>query len=146
AVSVELQTSWRRTEDQSMMEAFPSRYCLCTPGVFQSTDTCCVLSFAIMLNTSLHNHNCERQAYCQVLHHHELTSMKVSRMSPLRSQKTMGSRTFFNPDREGWLLKVGEPGRVGPALVPLSPQQQLPRRSCLAPSLEPQAPTTRQKD
>ncbi|KAM6157099.1 cytohesin-3-like isoform 1-T1 [Erethizon dorsatum] len=41
-----------------MMEAFTSRYCLCNPGVFQSTDTCYVLSFAIiMLNTSLHNHN-----------------------------------------------------------------------------------------
>ncbi|EPY89051.1 cytohesin-3 [Camelus ferus] len=41
-----------------MMEAFASRYCLCNPGVFQSTDTCYVLSFAIiMLNTSLHNHN-----------------------------------------------------------------------------------------
>ncbi|DAA15150.1 TPA: Cyth3 protein-like [Bos taurus] len=41
-----------------MMEAFAARYCLCNPGVFQSTDTCYVLSFAIiMLNTSLHNHN-----------------------------------------------------------------------------------------
>ncbi|KAG9460193.1 hypothetical protein GDO78_013656, partial [Eleutherodactylus coqui] len=41
-----------------MMEAFASRYCLCNPGVFQSTDTCYVLSFAIiMLNTSLHNPN-----------------------------------------------------------------------------------------
>ncbi|KAF3853376.1 hypothetical protein F7725_014064 [Dissostichus mawsoni] len=41
-----------------MMEAFASRYCQCNPGVFQSTDTCYVLSFAIiMLNTSLHNPN-----------------------------------------------------------------------------------------
>nr|XP_060505799.1 cytohesin-2 [Panthera onca] len=41
-----------------MMEAFAQRYCLCNPGVFQSTDTCYVLSFAvIMLNTSLHNPN-----------------------------------------------------------------------------------------
>ncbi|XP_015683301.1 cytohesin-1-like [Protobothrops mucrosquamatus] len=41
-----------------MMEAFAQRYCQCNPGVFQSTDTCYVLSFAIiMLNTSLHNPN-----------------------------------------------------------------------------------------
>ncbi|KAA8581368.1 hypothetical protein FQN60_002949 [Etheostoma spectabile] len=41
-----------------MMEAFALRYCRCNPGVFQSTDTCYVLSFAvIMLNTSLHNPN-----------------------------------------------------------------------------------------
>ncbi|EPY86791.1 cytohesin-1 isoform 7 [Camelus ferus] len=41
-----------------MMEAFAQRYCQCNNGVFQSTDTCYVLSFAIiMLNTSLHNPN-----------------------------------------------------------------------------------------
>ncbi|KAG7256923.1 hypothetical protein CRUP_027382, partial [Coryphaenoides rupestris] len=41
-----------------MMEAFAQRYCTCNPGVFQSTDTCYILSFAIiMLNTSLHNPN-----------------------------------------------------------------------------------------
>ncbi|KAI7807252.1 putative cytohesin 4 [Triplophysa rosa] len=41
-----------------MMEAFATRYCNCNPGVFQSTDTCYILSFAIiMLNTSLHNPN-----------------------------------------------------------------------------------------
>ncbi|XP_014386285.1 PREDICTED: cytohesin-4 [Myotis brandtii] len=41
-----------------MMETFATRYCLCNPGVFQSTDTCYVLSFSIiMLNTSLHNPN-----------------------------------------------------------------------------------------
>ncbi|OWK14959.1 hypothetical protein Celaphus_00001566 [Cervus elaphus hippelaphus] len=41
-----------------MMEAFAQRYCQCNHGVFQSTDTCYVLSFAIiMLNTSLHNPN-----------------------------------------------------------------------------------------
>ncbi|RXN02530.1 cytohesin-3-like protein [Labeo rohita] len=41
-----------------MMEAFALRYCTCNDGVFQSTDTCYILSFAIiMLNTSLHNPN-----------------------------------------------------------------------------------------
>ncbi|XP_013870946.1 cytohesin 4b, partial [Austrofundulus limnaeus] len=39
-----------------MMEAFATRYCECNTNVFQSTDTCYILSFAvIMLNTSLHN-------------------------------------------------------------------------------------------
>lgn len=55
------------------------------------------------------------------------------------------THTFFNPDREGWLLKLGELGRVGPAPAPLGPQQQLPGASCPAPSLEPQPPATRQK-
>uniref|UniRef100_A0A673M7V7 Cytohesin 4b n=1 Tax=Sinocyclocheilus rhinocerous TaxID=307959 RepID=A0A673M7V7_9TELE len=41
-----------------MMEAFATRYCNCNANVFQSTDTCYILSFAIiMLNTSLHNPN-----------------------------------------------------------------------------------------
>ncbi|XP_009980420.1 PREDICTED: cytohesin-4-like, partial [Tauraco erythrolophus] len=41
-----------------MMEAFANWYCKCNPGVFQSTDTCYILSFSIiMLNTSLHNPN-----------------------------------------------------------------------------------------
>lgn len=63
-----------------MMEAFATRYCECNPGVFQSTgrrtlragrtclrpdvtvfsgtDTCYILSFAVvMLNTTLHNPN-----------------------------------------------------------------------------------------
>uniref|UniRef100_A0A3Q0SNQ4 Cytohesin 4b n=1 Tax=Amphilophus citrinellus TaxID=61819 RepID=A0A3Q0SNQ4_AMPCI len=41
-----------------MMEAFATRYCDCNHNVFQSTDTCYILSFAIiMLNTSLHNPN-----------------------------------------------------------------------------------------
>uniref|UniRef100_A0A8C9EWV0 Cytohesin 4 n=1 Tax=Pavo cristatus TaxID=9049 RepID=A0A8C9EWV0_PAVCR len=35
-----------------MMEAFANWYCKCNPGVFQSTDTCYILSFSIiMLNT-----------------------------------------------------------------------------------------------
>jgi cytohesin len=39
-----------------MMECFAARYCELNPDVFTNTDTCYVLSFAIiMLNTSLHN-------------------------------------------------------------------------------------------
>lgn len=39
-----------------MMECFAQRYCQLNPDIFTNTDTCYVLSFAIiMLNTSLHN-------------------------------------------------------------------------------------------
>lgn len=39
-----------------MMESFAQRYCQLNPNIFTNSDTCYVLSFAvIMLNTSLHN-------------------------------------------------------------------------------------------
>ena len=39
-----------------MMESFAQRYCQLNPDIFTNSDTCYVLSFAIiMLNTSLHN-------------------------------------------------------------------------------------------
>ena len=39
-----------------MMESFAERYCQLYPDIFTNSDTCYVLSFAIiMLNTSLHN-------------------------------------------------------------------------------------------
>jgi hypothetical protein len=39
-----------------MMETFAKRFCECNPGLFNSTDTCYILAFAIiMLNTNLHN-------------------------------------------------------------------------------------------
>ena len=39
-----------------MMESFAQRYCILNPDIFTNSDTCYVLSFAvIMLNTSLHN-------------------------------------------------------------------------------------------
>ena len=39
-----------------MMESFAQRYCQLNPEIFTNSDTCYVLSFAvIMLNTSLHN-------------------------------------------------------------------------------------------
>ncbi|EDS30359.1 cytohesin 1, 2, 3, 4 [Culex quinquefasciatus] len=47
-----------------MMECFAQRYCQLNPDIFTNTDTCYVLSFAIiMLNTSLHNpsSNIDRQ-------------------------------------------------------------------------------------
>ncbi|XP_047213234.1 cytohesin-2-like isoform X2 [Girardinichthys multiradiatus] len=111
-----------------MMEAFATRYCDCNPGVFQSTDTCYILSFAIiMLNTSLHNPNVKDKPSLQRfismnrginngedLPTEILTKLYASiRSEPFKIPEDDGNDltlTFFNPDREGWLLKMG--GRV----------------------------------
>uniref|UniRef100_A0A665WKB7 Cytohesin 3 n=1 Tax=Echeneis naucrates TaxID=173247 RepID=A0A665WKB7_ECHNA len=111
-----------------MMEAFASRYCQCNPGVFQSTDTCYVLSFAIiMLNTSLHNPNVRDKPPVERfismnrgineggdLPEELLRNLYDSiKNEPFKIPEDDGNdltHTFFNPDREGWLLKLG--GRV----------------------------------
>uniref|UniRef100_A0A8C0H8C9 SEC7 domain-containing protein n=1 Tax=Chelonoidis abingdonii TaxID=106734 RepID=A0A8C0H8C9_CHEAB len=107
-----------------MMEAFAQRYCLCNPGVFQSTDTCYVLSFAvIMLNTSLHNPNVRDKPTVERfitmnrgindggdLPEELLRNLYDSiRNEPFKIPEDDGNdltHTFFNPDREGWLLKL----------------------------------------
>eukprot|EP00063_Salmo_salar_P060866 XP_014035701.1 PREDICTED: cytohesin-1-like isoform X2 [Salmo salar] len=111
-----------------MIEAFAQRYCHCNPGVFQHSDTCYVLSFAvIMLNTSLHNPNVKDKPS-----HQRFTAMNRGindggdlpedllrnlyesiKKEPFKIPEDDGNdltHTFFNPDREGWLLKLG--GRV----------------------------------
>uniref|UniRef100_A0A1A8UYA5 Cytohesin 4 n=1 Tax=Nothobranchius furzeri TaxID=105023 RepID=A0A1A8UYA5_NOTFU len=111
-----------------MMEAFAARYCDCNPGVFQSTDTCYVLSFAIiMLNTSLHNPNVRDKPPVERfismnrgineggdLPEELLRNLYDSiKSEPFKIPEDDGNdltHTFFNPDREGWLLKLG--GRV----------------------------------
>ncbi|XP_018593844.1 cytohesin-3-like isoform X2 [Scleropages formosus] len=111
-----------------MMEAFATRYCNCNPTVFQSTDTCYILSFAIiMLNTSLHNPNVKDKptlerfiSMNQGINNGEdlpdelLTKLYESiQNEPFKIPEDDGNdltHTFFNPDREGWLLKMG--GRV----------------------------------
>ncbi|XP_067088099.1 cytohesin-2-like [Osmerus mordax] len=111
-----------------MMEAFASRYCDCNTGVFQSTDTCYILSFSIiMLNTSLHNPNVKDKPSLErfvsmnrgINHGGDLPRellMKLYesiRNEPFKIPEDDGNdltHTFFNPDREGWLLKIG--GRV----------------------------------
>ncbi|XP_016313567.1 cytohesin 4b [Sinocyclocheilus anshuiensis] len=111
-----------------MMEAFATRYCNCNANVFQSTDTCYILSFAIiMLNTSLHNPNVKDKTSLerfismnrginngQDLPDDLLTNLYNSiRNEPFKIPEDDGNdltHTFFNPDREGWLLKLG--GRV----------------------------------
>uniref|UniRef100_A0A8C4PSY1 Cytohesin 4 n=1 Tax=Equus asinus asinus TaxID=83772 RepID=A0A8C4PSY1_EQUAS len=111
-----------------MMETFATRYCLCNPGVFQSTDTCYVLSFSIiMLNTSLHNPNVrDRPPFERFvsmnrginggsdLPEEQLRNLFDSiKSEPFSIPEDDGNdltHTFFKPDREGWLLKLG--GRV----------------------------------
>ncbi|XP_029584143.1 cytohesin-3-like isoform X5 [Salmo trutta] len=118
-----------------MMEAFATRYCDCNAGVFQSTDTCYILSFAvIMLNTSLHNPNVKDKPTLErffsmnrginnggdlpnnLLMVRPQGSEKLYesiRNEPFKIPEDDGNdltHTFFNPDREGWLLKMG--GRV----------------------------------
>ncbi|XP_074247404.1 cytohesin-4 isoform X3 [Saimiri boliviensis] len=108
-----------------MMEAFATRYCLCNPGVFQSTDTCYVLSFSIiMLNTSLHNPNVRDKPPFERfvsmnrginngsdLPEDQLRTLFDSiKSEPFSIPEDDGNdltHTFFNPDREGWLLKLG---------------------------------------
>uniref|UniRef100_A0A8C4XEV1 Cytohesin 1a n=1 Tax=Erpetoichthys calabaricus TaxID=27687 RepID=A0A8C4XEV1_ERPCA len=109
-----------------MMEAFAQRYCQCNPGVFQSTDTCYVLSFAIiMLNTSLHNPNVKDKPTVERfiamnrgindggdLPEDLLRNLYESiKNEPFKIPEDDGNdltHTFFNPDREGWLLKLGK--------------------------------------
>ncbi|XP_055519346.1 cytohesin-3-like [Leucoraja erinacea] len=111
-----------------MMEAFATRYCQCNQEVFQSTDTCYVLSFAIiMLNTSLHNPNVKEKPALERfvamnrginnggdLPQELLKNLYESiKNEPFKIPEDDGNdltHTFFNPDREGWLSKLG--GRV----------------------------------
>ncbi|KAK0132426.1 Cytohesin-2 [Merluccius polli] len=111
-----------------MMEAFASRYCDCNSRVFQSTDTCYILSFSIiMLNTSLHNPNVRDKPDLQrfftmnrgIDSGDDLSADLLTKLyesiynEPFKIPEDDGNDltlTFFNPDREGWLLKRG--GRV----------------------------------
>ncbi|CAK8694945.1 cytohesin-1-like [Clavelina lepadiformis] len=108
-----------------MMEAFAARYCECNPGVFSNPDTCYVLSFAIiMLNTSLHNPSVKDKPSVERfiamnrgindgkdLPNQLLTMLYDSiKKEPFKIPEDDGNdltSTFFNPDREGWLLKQG---------------------------------------
>ncbi|KAI1239176.1 hypothetical protein IHE44_0012288 [Lamprotornis superbus] len=96
-----------------MMEAFANWYCKCNPGVFQSTDTCYVLSFSIiMLNTSLHNPNVKDKPHFErfVAINRGIDNGGDLPEELLKDDGNDLTHTFFNPNREGWLLKLG--GRV----------------------------------
>ncbi|XP_048856634.1 cytohesin-2-like [Brienomyrus brachyistius] len=109
-----------------MMEAFAQRYCQCNPGVFQNIDTCYVLSFSIiMLNTSLHNPNVRDKPsvdrfismYRGINDGGNLPDELLRNLyesiknEPFKIPEDNENNAFFNPDREGWLFKLGG-GRV----------------------------------
>ncbi|CAG2212609.1 CYTH [Mytilus edulis] len=111
-----------------MMECFAERYCELNPGMFTSTDTCYILSFAIiMLNTTLHNPAVKDKPSVERfitmnrgindgvnLPDELLKSLYESiKNEPFKIPEDDGNdlmHTFFNPDKEGWLWKQG--GRV----------------------------------
>ncbi|CAG7634768.1 unnamed protein product [Allacma fusca] len=108
-----------------MMETFAQRYCQLNPDIFTNTDTCYVLSFAIiMLNTSLHNPSVkEKPSVDQFIAMNRginnggdlprelLISLYNSiQAEPFKIPEDDGNdlmHTFFNPDKEGWLWKQG---------------------------------------
>ncbi|XP_017472302.1 PREDICTED: cytohesin-1 isoform X1 [Rhagoletis zephyria] len=108
-----------------MMECFAQRYCQLNPDIFTNTDTCYVLSFAIiMLNTSLHNPSVKDKPTVEQfismnrginnggdLPRGLLESLYESiRTEPFKIPQDDGNdlmHTFFNPDKEGWLWKQG---------------------------------------
>lgn len=107
------------------MECFAQRYCQLNPDIFTNTDTCYVLSFAIiMLNTSLHNPSVKDKPSVEQfismnrginnggdLPRELLVSLFESiRTEPFKIPQDDGNdlmHTFFNPDKEGWLWKQG---------------------------------------
>ncbi|XP_064171226.1 cytohesin-1-like [Anguilla rostrata] len=105
-----------------MMEAFAQRYCQCNAGVFQSTGVCvCVCVCVCACADSFLN---PHMAHCADLHRfHTCADLSSSLLlqnlydsiknEPFKIPEDDGNdltHTFFNPDREGWLLKLG--GRV----------------------------------
>ncbi|XP_071748045.1 cytohesin-1 isoform X6 [Lepeophtheirus salmonis] len=108
-----------------MMESFAQRYCQLNPDIFTNSDTCYVLSFAIiMLNTSLHNPSVKDKPSVEQfismnrgindggdLPRELLVSLYDSiKTEPFKIPEDDGNdlmHTFFNPDREGWLWKQG---------------------------------------
>uniref|UniRef100_A0A8C2J9L2 Cytohesin 3a n=1 Tax=Cyprinus carpio TaxID=7962 RepID=A0A8C2J9L2_CYPCA len=75
-----------------MMETFAARYCQCNPGVFQST---------AYIKANLPKH---------ILWNNLYESIKNEPFKIPEDDGNDLTHTFFNPDREGWLLKLG--GRV----------------------------------
>lgn len=109
------------------MECFAKRYCDCQGdnNIFTNSDTCYVLSFAIiMLNTSLHNPSVKEKPTIEQfinmnrginqgkdLPRELLVGLYESiKAEPFKIPEDDGNdlmHTFFNPDKEGWLWKQG---------------------------------------
>ncbi|KTF85446.1 hypothetical protein cypCar_00000953 [Cyprinus carpio] len=87
-----------------MMETFAARYCQCNPGVFQSTDTCYVLSFSvIMLNTSLHNPNVRDKPSVE-----RFISMNrgINEGGDLPEELLRNCFELYNPSHKGQVIKA----------------------------------------
>lgn len=107
-----------------MMEKFAARYCQQNPNVFSSTDTCYILSYAIiMLNTALHNPNVKEKPTLENfismnrgindgkdLSRELLASLYDSiKQEPFKITDNDTNdlmRTVLNPDQEGKLLTI----------------------------------------
>ncbi|KAK3728521.1 hypothetical protein QZH41_011608 [Actinostola sp. cb2023] len=108
-----------------MMEGFAKQYCQDNPGLFTHTDTCYVLSFSIiLLNTSLHNPSVKDKPTIErfILMNKGLNcgadldkdflislyeSIKNEAFKIPEDDGNDITQTFFNPDREGVLVKEG---------------------------------------
>lgn len=109
-----------------MMEAFASWYVECNPGIFSCSDTCYVLSFStIMLNTSLHNRSVSvkdkpsKEGFIMMNRGIDKdknlpTPMLTEIYDSIKKQEFKvpdqdfdPCSQFYNPDKEGWLVKQG---------------------------------------
>lgn len=107
-----------------MMETFAKRYCECNPGTFSNTDTCYIVSFAIiMLNTSLHNANVKNKPTVEqfISMNRDINDGKslpsellqgyfdAIKLSPFQYHQNTDelAEVFFNPDYQGYLTKEG---------------------------------------
>lgn len=108
-----------------MMEMFAERYHNQNPGMFKTTDTCYVLSFAIiMLNTCLHNPSVKDKPDIDrfiamnrgINEGSDLPTDLLESLfdsiskEPFKIPEDDGNdlmHTFFNPLKEGWLMKQG---------------------------------------
>ncbi|XP_006770024.1 PREDICTED: cytohesin-2 [Myotis davidii] len=99
-----------------MMEAFAQRYCLCNPGVFQSTDGCPTCGLIVVPSPPPPPPSRPWRVPGAGVAHWALAPQNLYdsiRNEPFKIPEDDGNdltHTFFNPDREGWLLKLG--GRV----------------------------------
>lgn len=106
------------------MDTFAQRYCECNPQTFENSESCYVVSFAIiMLNTNLHNPSVKdkqttdqfvkmcRDTSKTELHENMLKEFYYNiKKEPFKipsDEVNDFMLTFFNPVKEGWLWKQG---------------------------------------
>eukprot|EP00040_Diaphanoeca_grandis_P037047 m.239464 g.239464 ORF g.239464 m.239464 type:complete len:392 (-) comp33745_c5_seq1:290-1465(-) len=107
-----------------MMESFAARYVECNPGIFSHQDTCYVLAFSvIMLNTALHNPSVKQKQTLESFINmnrgidqggnlpDELLEALFNSIEQtpfqLPEDEDGLAMTFFNPERDGYLVKEG---------------------------------------